>query len=90
MQDIHYVEALVYGSYGLTLFSVYMLISLIFYINKDSEIKILKQVSDPKKFRNRNKINSSIELAIQQRKLALLWPIFLIKGLQKDAQKKEQ
>ena len=89
MKNQVYLEALIYGSYGLTLFSVYVLIGLVFYINKSTEIRILQQASNPKKFRDRNKVNASIELALQQRKLALLWPIFLIKGLKKDAQKKE-
>ena len=88
--NLQYLEALTYGSYGLTLFTAYMLISLIFYMIKDSEIKLLKQTYDPKKFRNRNKLNSTIELAAQQKKMSLLWPIFLIKGLQENGKKEEK
>ena len=70
---------LVYGNYGLTIASIYFLIALIYYVNRNSQINILGFQLDPKKAsRNRSKISESLKIVSREKKLALFWPVFLI------------
>ena len=70
---------LVYGSYFLIFILSYALIALMLYISRISKIKILNFVIDPKGIsRNRKLVNNDIKIAIREKRLALVWPIFLI------------
>jgi len=79
MENIEYLELLVYGSYGLTLVAVYFLVAAIYHINRSGQIRLLGFTLDPKNAsRNRKKINDSLENVAREKRLALVWPIFLI------------
>ena len=83
------LELLVYGSYGFTLLAVYFLIAMVYYINRNAQIDILGFAADPKKaFRNRRKINDSLKIVTREKRLALLWPIFLIEKVVKYVKEK--
>ena len=92
--DYSTITLLVYGGYGLTIASAYFLIALIYHVNRKSQISLLGFTLDPKKAsRNRNKVNSSLKKASREKKLALLWPIFLIERVityVKEKLKKEE
>ena len=89
MENLLYLESLIYGCYFLVLFSVYCIVGFSIYLNRETEIKLLKVSLDPKRaFKNRKAINESIANAEAEKKMALLWPVFLIKKLQKNVKKK--
>jgi len=89
MGNIAYLEMIVYGSYGLTLISVYFLIATIYHINRSAQINLLGFTLDPKKAsRNRKKISVSLENVVREKRMALLWPIFLIERFAKYVKEK--
>jgi len=89
MENLLYLEVLAYCCYALVLFSTYCLIGFSIYLNRNTEIKLLKVSLDPKRaFKNRKTINSRIEAAEEEKKMAFRWPIFLIRRLRNDSEKK--
>ena len=91
MDDMLYLEALVYGCYFLVIFASYCLVGFVIYVNKDTEIKLLKTSLDPKKaFRNRKAINDTIQAAVKEKRMALLWPVFLIKSILNNVKKNSE
>jgi len=94
MENIEYLEMLVYGSYGLTITAVYFLVAVIYHINRSGQIRLLGYTLDPKNAsRNRSKINESLENVAREKRMALLWPVFLIERFStyvKEKLKKEE
>ena len=89
MENLLYLEYMLYFSYALTFFSFYFIIGIIFYINRSSQIKVLNFTLDPKKVaRNRKIINASLEKVTREKQLALLWPLFLLEGISNYVKKK--
>jgi hypothetical protein len=83
------IELLVFGSYGMTILAVYFLVAVIYHVNRNSEINILGFTLDPKKAsRNRKKISESLKVATREKRMALLWPIFLIERVVKYVKEK--
>lgn len=80
MENIEYLELLVYGSYIFTLVAVYFLVAVIYHINRSSQVKLLGLTLDQKNAaKNRQKVKESLETIVRERQMAFLWPVFLIK-----------
>lgn len=73
---------LIYGSYIAILVVAYLLVSFVFYMNSSLKSKILSITLDPRsKSRGRKNISAAIEKASKEKKMAFLWPLFLLSGL---------
>ena len=88
------IKLLIYGSYGLTIVATYFLIALIYHINRSGQIKLLGFTLDPKRVsRNRKTVKNSLERVSKEKRMALIWPVFLIEGFVayvKEKLKKEE
>tara|TARA_Y100001937_G_scaffold103027_1_gene141887 strand:+ start:261 stop:539 length:279 start_codon:yes stop_codon:yes gene_type:complete len=61
---------------------LYFLVSLVFYANRNLEVKLLNIHLDPKKgSRGRKQINDAISTAKKEKKMAFFWPIILLNNL---------
>ena len=82
------------GSYFLSLLLFYLSVALIFYFTNAASIKSMMMIKDPKAMaRNRKQVLESIEVAEKNKKMMLLWPIVVFKGLRhhgKTISKKEK
>ena len=77
-----YELILIIGSYFITFLIGYFLVAFIIYSIRNSEVRIMNIVKDPKRSsRGRKQIVESIDLANKEKQMVLLWPIFLIKSL---------
>ena len=73
---------LLFGSYIASMLMFYFLISLMLYLTKNSEIKILNIIKDPKKgSRGRKQIGEYIEKSNKEKRLTWLWPYLLFQEL---------
>jgi|TARA_R110001592_G_scaffold342336_1_gene632122 hypothetical protein len=92
--ELSTIKLLIYGSYGLTILVAYFLIAMIYHINRSGQIKLLGFTLDPKRVsRNRKTVKNSLERASKEKRMALIWPVFLIKGFVayvKEKLKKEE
>ena len=80
MGNIEHLKMLVYGSYVLTLAVAYVLITAMYYMNKDSQIKMLGFTLNTKNAaKNREKVKELINVSTREQQEAFLWPVFLIK-----------
>jgi hypothetical protein len=69
-------------SYFVLALICYFLISLMLYLTKNSEVKILSIVKDPKKgSRGRKHIGDYIEKSNKEKRLTWLWPYLLFQEL---------
>jgi hypothetical protein len=70
------------GSYFVLVIMFYFLVSLMLYLTKNSEIKILNIIKDPKKgSRGRKHIGDYIEKSNKEKRLTWLWPYLLFQEL---------
>lgn len=77
-ENIH----LLFTNYFVLALMCYFLISLMLYLTKNSEIKILNIVKDPKKgSRGRKHIGDYIEKSNKEKRLTWLWPYLLFQEL---------
>jgi len=73
---------LLLGSYFVLVIMFYFLVSLMLYLTKNSEIKILNIIKDPKKgSRGRKQIGEYIEKSNKEKRLTWLWPYLLFQEL---------
>tara|TARA_B100000700_G_C14632169_1_gene663328 strand:+ start:177 stop:434 length:258 start_codon:yes stop_codon:yes gene_type:complete len=80
---------MIYGSYGFTLLCIYAVVSFVFYLNRKSQSRVMSLTLELKKgARGRKALSESVATANKEKKLALLWPVFLYQRLKLYVTKK--
>ena len=79
------------GSCSLIFLLFYSTVALVFYLIRSSEIKTMKMIKDPKAVaRNRKQIGESIAKAEKEKRMVVIWPVILIKGMMHNVKKNSE